>query len=178
MCSSDLNGLVDARAVYVPNSGNAFGSLNYGVDLLISGVIQTSGSGDGFGGVVKNGQGTMAMSAQNTYTGGTIVNAGKLILGGMENDGIGTIRGPLTVNQGAAVDYALTMNDKYAGAHAFGWSSGTSVNVLNINGGTVGGNDFENHFMGGGNFALNMTGGELKLGGTNNPTTVFNASIL
>ena len=104
------NGLVDARAVYVPNSGNAMGSISFGVDLLISGVIQTSNSGDGKGGIVKNGQGTMALSAQNTYTGGTIVNAGKLILGGMENNGIGTIRGTLTVNEGAAVDYTQTQS--------------------------------------------------------------------
>ncbi|NCV58812.1 MAG: hypothetical protein EBW47_08485, partial [Betaproteobacteria bacterium] len=172
------NGLVDARAVYVPNSGNAMGSISFGVDLLISGVIQTSNSGDGKGGIVKNGQGTMALSAQNTYTGGTIVNAGKLILGGMENDGVGTIRGTLTVNEGAVVDYTQTMNDIYNGSHSFGWKAGESVNVLNINGGTVGGNNFENHFAGGGSFALNMTGGELKLGGTNNPTAVLNAAIL
>ena len=154
------------------------GSISFGVDLLISGVIQTSNSGDGKGGVVKDGAGTMAMTAQNTYTGGTIVNAGKLILGGMETDGVGAIRGTLTVNEGASVDYAQTMNDRYGGAHSFGWTAGQSVNLLNINGGTVGGNDFENHFWGGGLFALNMTGGELKLGGTNNPTSVFNASIL
>ncbi|NCV33109.1 MAG: hypothetical protein EBW05_09320, partial [Betaproteobacteria bacterium] len=160
------------------NSGNAMGSISFGVDLLISGVIQTSNSGDGFGGIVKNGQGTMALSAQNTYTGGTIVNAGKLILGGMENDGVGTIRGTLTVNEGAVVDYTQTMNDIYNGSHSFGWKAGESVNVLNINGGTVGGNNFENHFAGGGSFALNMTGGELKLGGTNNPTAVLNAAIL
>ncbi|NBU69722.1 MAG: hypothetical protein EBS49_08980, partial [Verrucomicrobia bacterium] len=115
------NGLVDARAVYVPNSGNAMGSISFGVDLLISGVIQTSNSGDGFGGIVKNGQGTMALSAQNTYTGGTIVSAGKLILGGMENDGVGAIRGTLTVNEGAVVDYTQTMNDIYNGSHSFGW---------------------------------------------------------
>ncbi|NBS07704.1 MAG: hypothetical protein EBS69_10085, partial [Verrucomicrobia bacterium] len=96
----------------------------------------------------------------------------------MENDGVGTIRGTLTVNEGAVVDYTQTMNDIYNGSHSFGWNSGESVNVLNINGGTVGGNNFENHFWGGGSFALNMTGGELKLGGTNNPTAVLNTAIL
>ncbi|NBQ56695.1 MAG: hypothetical protein EBU36_08700, partial [Verrucomicrobia bacterium] len=71
--------------------------------------------------LTKNGSGTMTLTEQNTYTGGTIVNAGKLILGGMETDGVGAIRGTLTVNEGASVDYAQTMNDRYAGAHSFGW---------------------------------------------------------
>ena len=106
------------------------------------------------------------------YTGGTTVNAGTLTLGGMATagSGRGTIRGTVTVNQGATLDYA--------GEHSFGWKANESVNVLNINGGTVGGADINNHFYGGGTFTLNMSGGELKLGGGDNPTDTMNFNVL
>ncbi|NBR45395.1 MAG: hypothetical protein EBT85_10160, partial [Synechococcaceae bacterium WB5_2B_268] len=68
--------------------------------------------------------------------------------------------------------------DLYGGAHSFGWAAGISVNVLNINGGTVGGADIANHFYGGGTFTLNMNGGELKLGGGQNPTATMNFNVL
>ena len=66
----------------------------------------------------------------------------------------------------------------YAVANAFGYTAGASVNVLNINGGTVGGANVGNHFWN--NFQLNMTGGTLWLGGTLNefhsPTITVNSS--
>ncbi|NCX62717.1 MAG: hypothetical protein EBW84_08305, partial [Betaproteobacteria bacterium] len=118
-----------------------------------------------------------------TYTGGTVVNAGTLTLGGMVNVNQGTIRGTLTVNEGATVNYTNAPGTLYGGAHAFGWATGQAVNVLNINGGTVGGADLGNHFYGGNTagadvFTLNMTGGELKLGGGDNPTSYLNMNVL
>ena len=88
----------------------------------------------------------------------------------MVTTGKGMIRGTVTVNSGATLDWA--------GANALGWNDANAVSVLNINGGTVGGADFQTHFwQDNGTFTLNMTGGELKLGGgTVNPTrtTAFN----
>jgi fibronectin-binding autotransporter adhesin len=115
------------------------------------------GSGAGLLSLVKNGAGTLTLSGVNiTHTGGTTVNDGKLILGGGAANG--TIRGTLTVNGPGVVEYA--------GANSFGYNGGASVNVLNINGGTVGNAGFNNHFYN--SFQLNLTGGTLNLGGDNN----------
>ena len=131
-------------------------------DLQITGLISAGG------GIQKEGPGTMELTNLNTYTGGTIVNGGTLLLSA--GGAVGTIRGTLTVNTGATVNYTV--------ANTFGFNAGQSVNVLNINGGTVGGADFGQHFWN--NFQLNMTGGTLNLGGTlnefQNPTITINAA--
>ena len=128
-----------------------------------------SGVLSGAGGLVKTGTGSLTISGLNTYAGGTTVNQGTLLLGAFSG-GTGTIRGTLTVESGATVDYTL--------ANAFGYTAGSSINVLNINGGTVGGANVGNHFWN--SFQLTMTGGTLKLGGGNNefqtPTFTANAA--
>jgi autotransporter-associated beta strand protein len=96
----------------------------------------------------------------------------------MVNVGQGTIRGVVTVNSGATLNYTNAPGDTFGGAHSFGWTAGQAVSVLNINGGTVGGADLSNHFSDGGTFTMNMMGGELKLGGTDNPTAVMNINVL
>ncbi len=104
----------------------------YNGNVTIDSGISTLGSAYAFGGaggLTKIGAGTLAFSVQNTYTGGTTVNAGILNLtgGGGAN---GTIRGAVTVNSGAA----LNLNT----ADALGYNvGGASVTALNINGGTV-----------------------------------------
>ena len=55
----------------------ASGTTASGRDLTVSGVI--SGAG---GGITKNGAGTMLLTAVNTYTGPTTVNAGTLLVSG------------------------------------------------------------------------------------------------
>src|SRR5262249_39051905 len=64
-----------------------------------SGVIQN-------GGLIKAGTGTFVFSptTSNTYGGGTVVNAGTLVLNYSNNtNNVGTISGPLTINPGATV---------------------------------------------------------------------------
>ncbi|MDA1044771.1 MAG: hypothetical protein O3C57_06050, partial [Verrucomicrobia bacterium] len=82
----------------------------------------------------------------------------------------GPVRGALTVEAGATIDFAAN--------NSLGINAGNSVNVLNILGGTVGGADFGQHYWN--NFALNMTGGTLILGGNDwefhNPTVSISAS--
>jgi fibronectin-binding autotransporter adhesin len=142
-----------ANAAKVDTNGNA---------ATLSGVL------GGTGALQKEGNGTLSLTNFNTYTGGTTVNGGTLLLGA--GGATGTIRGALTVNTGATIDYSTD--------NAFGYNGGQSVNVLNINGGTVGGANFGNHFWN--NFQLNMTGGTLRLGGTlnefQNPTITVNSS--
>ncbi|NBS07470.1 MAG: hypothetical protein EBS69_08830, partial [Verrucomicrobia bacterium] len=120
--------------------------------------------------LVKEGSANLTLSGNRIdYTGGTTVNAGTLTLGG-NTAGRGAVRGTVTVNQGATLNY---ISD-----NSFGWDPGISVTALNINGGTVGGANFGNHFWGGGTFTLNMNGGELKLGGGQNPTATMNFNVL
>jgi filamentous hemagglutinin family protein len=125
----------------------------------------------GTGGLTLDGTGggTLRLNKANTYSGGTTVDNGTLLLQ-YAAGGVGTIRGALTVNAGGVVDYSTH--------HTFGWqpnaTSGDirSVTSLTINGGRVGGNNFANHFWGRANdpsgFELTMDGGELILGGTFN----------
>jgi fibronectin-binding autotransporter adhesin len=120
--------------------------------------------------LVKNGTGTQTLAGDKiSHTGGTVVNDGTLLLGG--GGSTGTLRAAVTVNAPGKLDYA--------GDNSFGYGAGTSVNSLTINGTTVGGAaNFGNHFYN--SFALNMTGGSLVLGGTNNEfhntTVTVNAS--
>jgi autotransporter-associated beta strand protein len=66
------------------------GSNNF--DTTFSGVIQESG------GVTKVGTGTLTLSGANTYTGGTRVSAGVLVVSNASGSGTGT--GPVNVNAG------------------------------------------------------------------------------
>jgi autotransporter-associated beta strand protein len=122
----------------------------------------------------KSGAGTLKLSNYNTYTGGTIVDAGILQLhdsGVSGNAGKGTINGVLTVNQNATVQ--LTGSPA-----AMGWWNTTSgvdyrVTTLNINGGLV-------EAVGGQQHIWNMTGGVNFSGGgtirTNSGTSSASAT--
>ena len=60
----------------------AKGTTSDGIDLLVSGNITASGNGDGQGGIIKDGAGTMVLNGSNTCTGVATVNAGKLYVDG------------------------------------------------------------------------------------------------
>ncbi len=57
----------------------ASGTTASGSDLTVSGVISGGGT---TGGITKNGAGTMLLTAVNTFTGPTTVNAGRLLVSG------------------------------------------------------------------------------------------------
>ena len=99
-------------------------------DLLVSGAISKGGEGNGA--IVKNGDGTMVLSGNNTYTGNTTINAGVLELAAgarMYNGGY-TNTPVITVNTGGTwrlPDYS------YGGVGQLADYAGRRV----LNGGTI-----------------------------------------
>jgi fibronectin-binding autotransporter adhesin len=109
----------------------------------------TGGSIDGGGSLVKLGAGMLTLNQANTFSGGTTVSGGTLTLtlGGEA----GTIRGAVTVN---AYGTLLLQNDNVLGS-----ATGSKVNVINLNDGTV------THAGSGDNgwgVTYNLTGGTLQ----------------
>ncbi len=103
--------------------------------------------------LAKSGAGTLRLTAVNDYTGGTTVNGGTLLLDG-GNSGNARVRGALTVNSGASVNFA---NDDGTG---LGWNGNAKVTTLTINGGIVSSAGVMHvwNLPGG----VNMTGGTLQ----------------
>ncbi len=147
----NLNGTGGSSSVF--DVADVTGNSN--ADLHVSATL-TDVSADNTwvaGALVKTGAGTMRLTSANLYSGGTTVNQGTLLLDG-GNSGYARIKGPLTVNSGASVDFA---NDDGTG---LGWQGYYKVTSLTINGGTVSsGGTVHVWDLGGG---INMTGGTLQ----------------
>ncbi|MEI7534773.1 MAG: autotransporter-associated beta strand repeat-containing protein [Verrucomicrobiae bacterium] len=86
---------------------------NASADLTISAPIKGGSSGWNAGSLIKTGLGTLALSAANTYSGGTTVNGGTFLVNGSTASGSavtvgasgtlggnGTINGPVSVTAG------------------------------------------------------------------------------
>ncbi len=71
----------------------AAGTVPSGIDLNISGAISDGGSGYN---LTKAGPGALALSGTNTYTGGTVVNAGTLSISGSGSLGAGSYSGAIS----------------------------------------------------------------------------------
>jgi len=121
------------------------GTTTDGVDLVVSGAIYKGATADSLGGIVKAGDGTLLLTANNTFTGGTIINGGTLIVPQGGGTGIGIIRGALTITNATVV---CSLN------WGLGYVSGTCVSDIAINGGTL---SFTNAINGGGTSATNIT---------------------
>ncbi len=84
----------------------------------------------GMAGLRKSGGGTLTLSGISTYTGGTVVDAGTLVLNSTASDQ-SVVRGDLTVNAGGTL--RITGSD-YSG---LGRINGATVGTLNVNGSIV-----------------------------------------
>jgi autotransporter-associated beta strand protein len=121
-------------------------------DLSVSSVISNY-TGFGSDPLIKAGAGTMTLSTQATYTGGTTVNGGVLDLtggGGVD----GTIRGTVNINNNATL--------RLSNGDATGWGTGAGrLSTININaGGTLHVNTPSlNQTLG--NATINMTGSSI-----------------
>jgi autotransporter-associated beta strand protein len=119
-----------------------------GAELEFTGnSVQLNGVVSGGGHLLHSGSGTLVLAANNTYTGGTTVNGGKLVL--FSNYGTGCIRGALTVHSGATVEAT-------GDGTGFGWAD--QMSSIAINGGTL--------TSSGINHIWNIPGGITMTGGT------------
>lgn len=97
-------------------------------DLLVSGVIG-QGSATNPPGLIKSGDGTLELTAISSFTGGTTVNGGNLLLNHSTSTNA-AVRGTVTVNTGAT----LTVSGASFGG--FG-ETGSKIDTLNVAGGSV-----------------------------------------
>jgi autotransporter-associated beta strand protein len=95
-------------------SGHDLNVGNNNLSTTFSGVIQDDGS------LSKAGTGTLTLSGRNTYTGGTTVSSGVLLVNRSGSSGTGT--GPLAVNAGT-----LGGNGTIAGAVTVGTGTGAGA---------------------------------------------------
>ncbi len=126
-------------------------------DLNVTMRLDNAGNAGGTGGITKSGAGTMLLNGQNTYTAGSVVDAGILAVDGNQQSNRLTNNHAVTVNGGAfeirgvnalptagnAVDVTVnaggSLNVVSGGSAAIG-SGGEShghVRNLNLNGGSV-----------------------------------------
>ncbi|MEO7934381.1 MAG: autotransporter-associated beta strand repeat-containing protein [Chthoniobacterales bacterium] len=126
----------------------ALSSGAHSVTTNANGGVSIGGVISGNGSLTKAGAGTLTLPAVNTYGGGTIVNAGTLVLA--KGGGAGAIRGTVTVNSGATLKTTVT--------DAVGYNAGSQVAQLNLTGGT-----FDNSGNGNEGFRTNvaLTGGTM-----------------
>ncbi|WFB35959.1 autotransporter-associated beta strand repeat-containing protein [Kiritimatiellota bacterium B12222] len=102
----NLNGINQTIEVAKGDSNLAGGS-----DAILSGVVSN-------GSLTKTGTGTLKLTAENTYAGGTTVSAGTLLISNTSGSGLGT--GSVSVDSGATLG-----------------GSGSFTGDLSINGGTL-----------------------------------------
>jgi len=128
-------------------TNNATLTYNTPSNITHSGVISGTGT------FTKLGTGNLTLSGQSTYTGGTTVNAGTLTLAGGGNATTSTIKGLLTINNGATVSARAVDWD-------LGWSNSATqaVKPIVIDNGTL---NFTGAVNGGFNSDVTMTNGSI-----------------
>jgi autotransporter-associated beta strand protein len=87
------------------------------VDLLVSSVVKDQAAG-----LIKSGNGILALSNTNTYTGPTVINAGTIAVG--DSAALGT--GPVTINNGGVLSLS---SDTINGFDGFSLNGGATVDT-------------------------------------------------
>ena len=123
-----LGGFVFSGADHVVAGGSFLVNVSSGMPVVevASGSSTISSTLRGMAGLRKAGSGTLTLSGISTYTGGTVVDEGELVLNSTASDQ-SVVRGDLTVNAGGTV--RITGSD-YTG---LGRINGASVGTLNVN---------------------------------------------
>ena len=178
--SLDISGLANSGTTVslFGGSGDIFlGSKNLtfggtSVVATFSGVIQDGGDGGGTGGSLTKdgGASVLTLSGANTYTGGTAINSGTVVIG--NDSALGT--GDVTMASGANMFFA----GDYTVANNFGLTGNTYFNVVTGSASTLSGIISDTGVTPG---VLNKSGsGTLALSGANTYTggTAINAGTV
>jgi len=182
-----------AYSVTVTNSATAdsltFNSGNYtlaGDSLTLAGFAQINANTNatinlalaGTSGLVKNGSGTLTLSAEQSYTGVTVVNDGLLVLS-YDNGASGTLQGSLVINSNATV--LATVNNALGYNGSVNWVQNITLNFGTLNTASTGDNGWGTTInMIGGTLGTTVAGGYFAMGdlpvfnvtGTNVPAAI------
>jgi autotransporter-associated beta strand protein len=127
----NLGGLAGSVDLGLTNTAGA------GVALVVGGNNQSTtydGALSGAGSLTKVGSGSLTLSGASSYTGGTVVNNGSLIVGALPNgiggSGASLGTGSLTIN-GGTVRYGLVLTNSVAGLVVFNGGSLSAAMVIN-----------------------------------------------
>ncbi len=182
--NSTIGGLSGGTNAYVNNSaaGSAstltVGSNN--ASATFSGVLENNGSGGAKLALVKSGTGTQVLAGANTYTGGTVVNAGTLQA--VNAAALGNVANTLQVNGGLLDMYGNNIKTGLLSGSGGSISSSAGTAVL-----TISNTGLSSSFSGGivnssgGQPGLTLGAGTLTLLGGNTytgPTTVSPNTML
>jgi fibronectin-binding autotransporter adhesin len=107
-------------AVQTLNAGDTLYVHVNNFNLNINSTIQNVGAGSTASTLVKSGAGTLTLGGTNTYTGGTVINAGTL-----------------SYNNDARLGLAGSRNITFAGTGTLTGFNGSSLNQLTVNSGAV-----------------------------------------
>jgi autotransporter-associated beta strand protein len=160
--SNTIGSLTGVTGSFVNNSASTAATLTVGdstPSTTFAGVLENTG---GALSLIKQGSGTLILTAANSYTGATTVNAGTLIFTAAE-----TFNGATTVNGGALV---LNASNTFTGAITVNGgaliltAANTYAGVTTVNGGTLLVNNTTGSATGSGGVTVN--GGTLSGNGT------------
>ena len=152
--------VLGASQTWLNNSGNlltdasgyALNTNGYSLTIAGSGNVTISGTVSGGGALIQNNSATLTLNAINTYTGGTTVNGGTLVLPATAAP-TGIISGPLTINRGGTANADTSWS--------LGFVATTCVTGITINGGVL--NFTDTPGLGGyAGSTITMTGGTIS----------------
>jgi fibronectin-binding autotransporter adhesin len=120
----------DGQVSLKPNSSTIF-DVKHGSLYVYQALVDSQHSVTGFSGssgLIKEGIGSMGIYVQSTYTGGTTINNGRITV--VAGDNVPAIKGPVTINNGAALRVSDFNGLGYGAA-------GTGPSSITINSGSL-----------------------------------------